>query len=272
MMKPVHAGLAAKSGIMAASFARAGISAGMDTLDGPTGMNRLMVGPDYEELRDTITHIEHGQNLRFETGHVGRPLLITEHKFRVKRFPNCGAVHRAMDGILDLRAQNGFTAVDVAAVDLFMPQVHFNNLMYSDPRDPLQAKFSAEYAIGCVLVRGDCTLADFRAEAVMGEDVRAIYPIIHRHPVDMLEGEFPTEVHVTLHDGRRLKAVVDMPLGSKKAPFSDAQYWAKFDACCAGILGEADSAGLRDALERLPLLPDIGELMKHAGFSSTRTA
>lgn len=267
-MKPVHAGLAAKGGIMAASFARAGVTAGSDTLDGRTGMNRLMVGPDYEHLRDTITHIEHGQNLRYELEHVGEPLLITEHKFRVKRFPTCGAIHRAMDGVLDLKAEHGFTAADVASLDLYMPRVHFNNVMYTDPQEPLQAKFSAEYAVGCVLARDDCTLGDFTQEAVMGEDVRSIFPIIHRHPVDKLEGEFPTEVHIRLHDGRQLKAVIAMPQGSKSAPFSDAQYWAKFEACCAGVLEADKTAALRDALERLPQLTDIGELMQHAGFST----
>ncbi len=88
MTKPLHAGLAAKSGVMAASLARAGIDAGKDTLDGPTGMNRLMVGPDYEQLRDTLTHVEHGQNLRFETTSIGEPLLILSSGFRVKRFPD----------------------------------------------------------------------------------------------------------------------------------------------------------------------------------------
>src|SRR3546814_15016697 len=66
--------------------------------------------------------IEHGQNLRFELDHVGEPLLITEHKFRVKRFPTCGAIHRAMDGVLDLKARHGFGAQDVASVDLHMPR------------------------------------------------------------------------------------------------------------------------------------------------------
>jgi len=262
-MKPVHAGLAAKGGIMAASLARAGVSAGRDTLDGRTGMNRLMVGPDYEQLRDTITHIEHGQNLRYELDSVGEPLLITEHKFRVKRFPTCGAIHRAMDGILDLKAEHGFEAADVSSVDLYMPRVHFNNVFYTDPKEPLEAKFSAEYAVGCVLARGDCTLSDFTPEKVMAEDVRSLYPIIHRHPVDKLEGEFPTEVHVTLKDGRKVKAVIAMPLGSKAAPFSDAQYWAKFEACCNGVIGGEARAGLRDALARFPDLPDAGELMRY---------
>src|SRR3546814_15167480 len=75
-----------------------------------------------------------------------------------------------MDGVLDLKAQHGFAAGDVASVDLHMPRVHFNNVFYTDPRTPLEAKFSAEYAVGCVLARGDCTLADFTPEKVLGED------------------------------------------------------------------------------------------------------
>ncbi|MBA4163261.1 MAG: hypothetical protein C0510_01300 [Erythrobacter sp.] len=268
-MKPVHAGLAAKGGIMAARMAQAGITAGQGTLDGPTGMNRLMVGPDYEYLRDTITHIEHGQNLRFELDHVGEPLLITEHKFRVKRFPTCGAIHRAMDGVLDLKARHGFGAHDVALVDLHMPRVHFNNVFYTDPRTPLEAKFSAEYAVGCVLVRGDCTLADFTPEKVLGEDVRSVFPLIHRHPVDKLEGEFPTEVHITLKDGRVFKSVNEWPLGSKAAPFTWAQYWAKFEACCNGVIEGEARIGLRGALETFPQLDDAGELMRRAGIAFT---
>lgn len=266
-MKPVHAGLAAKGGIMSATMAQAGITAGRDTLDGRTGMNRLMVGPDYEELRDTIEHIEHGQNLRFELESVGEPLLITEHKFRVKRFPTCGAIHRAMDGVLDLRAAHGFTADDVASVDLHMPRVHFNNVFYTDPQSPLEAKFSAEYAVGCVLARGDCTLSDFTEEAIWRDDVRSLFPIIHRHPVDKLEGEFPTEVHLTLKDGRRFVSIHEWPRGSKAAPFTWAEYWAKFDGCCIGVLDGEAKAHLRSLCERLPDLADAGDLMRAAAFT-----
>src|SRR5688500_10766001 len=107
MTKAMHAGLAAKSGVMAAGLARSGVTAGIETLDGPTGMNRLMVGPDYEQLRDGLKHVEHGQTLRFETEAIGAPLLILENGFRVKRFPNCGSAHRALDGLLALRERHG---------------------------------------------------------------------------------------------------------------------------------------------------------------------
>lgn len=263
MTKPLHAGLAAKGGVMAASFARAGMTAGMETLDGRTGLSRLMVGPDYEELRDGHTNPEHGQTMRFETGSIGDPLLITEHGFRVKRFPTCGVAHRGMDAMLELLSAHEFTADDVAQIDVHAPRVHFNNLMHEDPRDPLQAKFSMEYGLASILLTGDCRLADFTQEAVMRPEVRALYPNIHRHPVDKSEGEFPTQVKVTLKDGRLLEAAVGLPLGSKVAPFSDAQYLAKFDACVEGFLSPGQARALKDSLQSLDTLPSIAELTKH---------
>lgn len=261
MTKPLHAGLAAKSGVFAASLARNGVDAGLETLDGPTGMNRLMVGPDYEQLRDTLTHVEHGQNLRFETRAVGEPLLILSSGFRVKRFPNCGSAHRAMDGILSLKQSNDFTPNQVVSVDIYAPVSHLNNLMYENPEDALQAKFSLEYGVACALLTGNCTLADFTDEAARRPEIRALYPRIHRHPVDKAEGEFATEVHVTLADGRRLEATIAMPTGSLAAPFTLDQVWAKFDGCAGGLLAPAAHASLRQALAEMQQLPNITPLM-----------
>jgi 2-methylcitrate dehydratase PrpD len=261
MTKPLHAGLAAKSGIVAAGLARAGITAGLATLDGPHGMNRLMVGPDYEQLRDSLTHVEHGQNLRFETAHVGDPLLILSSGFRVKRFPNCGSAHRAMDGLLALRDRHGFAAEHVEAIHVRAPATHLANLMYTDPRDALEAKFSLEYGLAVVLVTGHCTLGDFTDAAARRAEVRALFPLVHRHPVDKAEGEFPTEVEVLLKDGRRFETAVPMPAGSLAAPFTIDQLWAKYDGCVAGLLPAEAAAGLREALADLPHLPEISPLM-----------
>jgi 2-methylcitrate dehydratase PrpD len=259
MAKPLHAGLAAKSGVLAASLARAGLDAGLATLDSPTGMNRLMVGPDYEQLRDTLVHVEHGQNLRFETEQVGEPLLLLSSGLKAKRFPNCGSAHRAMDGLAALIEEHGFAAADVAAVHVRAPVTHLNNLMYTAPEDAPQARFSLEYALAAILATGNCTLADFTDEAAARPALRAFYPRIHRHPVDKAEGEFPTEVEVHLADGRRLETAVPWPVGSLASPFTAAQLWAKYDGCTAGLLGES-AAAARQALAELPQLPAITSL------------
>lgn len=262
MTKPLHAGLAAKGGIMAASLARSGVTAGLETLDGRTGMNRLMVGPDYEMLRDTLTNPEHGQTLRFETEKVGQPLLITEHGYRVKRFANCGASHRAMDGILDLKAEHAFTHQDVKKVVIDLPRVHFNNLMYNNPQTGLQSKFSFQHALSLCLYQDRIGLADFTDEAVKRPEIRALYPLIHLNPVDKLEGVFPTTITIHLNDGRSVATTRAWPRGSKALPFSMAQYWDKYNACVATILDEKDANALREKLENLPELSAIGSMLQ----------
>lgn len=261
MTKPLHAGLAAKAGVMSACLARSGLTAGVDTFDGPTGMNRLMVGPDYEQLRDSLTHIEHGQTLRFETESVGEPLLILSSGLKNKRFPNCGSAHRAMDGLLELRERHGFEAAEVAAIDVRAPISHLNNLMYTVPRDPLEARFSLEYGLACILLDGRCTLADFEPDRVSRAEVRALYPRIHRHPVDAAEGEFPTEVEVTLHDGQSFQTSVAMPCGSLAAPFTIAEHWAKFEECAGPLLPAGAREETARALNNLPNLPKVAALM-----------
>ena len=260
MTKPLHAGLAAKSGVLAASLARNGLDAGLATLDGPTGMNRLMVGPDYEQLRDTLTHVEHGQNLRFETEKVGQPLLLLSSGLKLKRFPNCGSAHRAMDGLSDLMSLHRLTVEEVEAVHVRAPVTHLNNLMYQMPADALQAKFSLEYGLACILLAGNATLADFTDEAARRPAFAALYPRIHRHPVDKAEGEFPTEVEVVLKDGRRFETKVPWPAGSLARPFTEEELWAKFDGCTAGLLPPSALAAIREALADLPQLPRIDAL------------
>lgn len=261
MTKPLHAGLAAKAGVIAASLARNGLTAGLETFDSPTGMNRLMVGPDYEHLRDTLARVEHGQDLRFETNSIGEPLLILSSGFRVKRFPNCGSAHRAMDGLLELKQRHGFAAGEIKAIDVRAPVSHLNNLMYTEPKDPLQAKFSLEYGLACVLLTGRCGLAEFAPERIARPEVRALYSRIHRHPVDATEGAFPTEVEVTLTSGERLQTAVAMPCGSLAAPFSTAEYWAKLDDCAAPAMPADALDAVRKALKDLPILPKVSALM-----------
>jgi 2-methylcitrate dehydratase PrpD len=263
--KPLHAGLAAKAGVMAASLARAEVTAGLATFDGPTGMNRLMVGPDYEVLRDNLTTIDHGQTMRFETEAVGEPLLAVSSGLKLKRFPNCGSAHRSMDALLALIERHGFSADEVAAIDVRAPLSHLNNLMYTDPQDAAQAKFSLEYALAVLLLTGSCALADFEDEAWLRPEIRALYPLVQRHPVDLPEGKFPTEVEVTLTDGRRFAASVSMPAGSIAAPFTEAQLWAKFDGCIADILTTTSATALRNALESLPDLPTVAPLTAPLG-------
>lgn len=243
--KPIHAGLAASGGVQAALMARGGITAGSAALEGPTGLRTLMVGQDVEDLATSMEgKAEHGQTMRFGTGrfnadYVGEPLHILEHGLKIKRFPNCGSLHRALDGLLALMAEHQITADTVKEVHVRAPAAHLRNLMHENPQTPAEAKFSLEYSLAAALHSGDVGLGDYEPEALHRPEVRALMPLITKDYVEKLESEFPTEVHVTLNDGRTVQTALAMPVGSKAHPMTDAQLWQKLETCLRAAPGFA---------------------------------
>ncbi len=262
MAKPLHAGLAAAAGVQAACFAEAGLTAGEHTLDGSKGLRQLMVGPDVEQLAEQMQgKAEHGQTMQFDSTSIGQPLHLQEHGLKVKRYPNCGSVHRALDGLLELREQHSLAADEVEHVLVRAPAAHLANLMYSQPVDAMQARFSLEYNLAVGLRRGQVTLADFSTEAIADPATRRLLSSIQSEPVDQLESEFATEVHIHCHDGRHLKTSVNMPIGSLARPLTAAQLWEKYQSCVEPVIGIDQSAALRTALLQLREPQPVRELL-----------
>ncbi|MDX2144268.1 MAG: MmgE/PrpD family protein [Rhodospirillaceae bacterium] len=268
MTKPLHAGKAAEAGVACALLAEGGMTAGHETFDGPTGMARLMVGPDLDDLRTKGTFKrEHGQTMRFETGSIGAPLAIVAHGLKVKRFPTCASTHRALDGVLQLMASHKITATDVTRVDVHAPVSHFNNLMYTDPQDGMQAKFSMEFCVAVALRNAGVGLNDFTPEAVRDPRFRELMTLVKRQPVDKQESEFPTRVEIVTRAGQTHMIDVDAPKGRDDNPMSDAELWDKLKQCCRGILDEPKTEALTKALDRLDSDQTISGLMNLLRFN-----
>ena len=250
--KPLHAGFAASGGVQSALMAEAGLTAGSDTLDGPTGLRMLMVGPDVEaRAEDMAGKAEHGQSVRFEPGRVAAPLHIEAYGLKVKRYPNCGSVHRALDLLLQLRETHSLTPDNVKHIKVRAPASHLRNLMYVIPTTPSEAKFSLEYNLAAGLKFGKVGLRDFTPEAILRPDVHALFERIERDYVEKLESEFPTEVHITLTDGTQVSGEADMPIGSKKYPLTRAQIWQKYEDCAKACPDWSHEAALKQKLEML---------------------
>ena len=262
MTKPLHAGLAAAAAVKAALFAEAGITAGDQTLHGQNGMGTLMVGQDVEDLRLTMAgKAEHGQTVTFATKDIGTPLMIEEYGLKVKRFPNCGSVHRALDGLLELREKHGFTAGDVQEIFVRAPASHLRNLMYERPVNSMQAKFSLEYGMAVGLLRGTAGLAEYAEDTIMDSDIQALLPLTRKEYVEKLESEFPTEIHVILKNGTTVSTSVTMPVGSSAVPLTHDQLLAKFDDCAKGCIAVDTSSSIKKMLENLENDQSVRSLM-----------
>src|SRR5204862_8053021 len=91
MVKPLHAGLAARNGVMAARLAERGFTASPHALDGPQG---------YPAAMDS----EH-PGLDHAVADLGTRWEILQTGITVKLYPSCAATHPPLDALLELKAR-----------------------------------------------------------------------------------------------------------------------------------------------------------------------
>ncbi len=254
--KPLHAGLAAKNGIVAATLAAEGVTASADVLDGDWSLLSLMAGPDAKGFQGPL-------------GKLGAPLGIEEYGLVVKAYPCCGYIHRSLDGLLDLRAAHGLTGAGIARVTARIPARNAEILTYPEPRDPSEARFSLQYCAAVAALTGSVTLADFTPEAVARPEVRAWLPkvTLETHPLraessDLAQVE-PDVVTLELTGGETHRLEVTEPRGAPARPLGADALMAKFRACAGGVLPDEAAEAAGAAVLGLDELPDLDRLTRH---------
>jgi 2-methylcitrate dehydratase PrpD len=261
MAKPLHAGMAAKNGVLAAALAEQGVTAAKDPLDSPMGFRRLYgtdESPGWSELLPQM----------------GKPLAIERFGLGFKFYPCCRATHRSLDGVLELRQQHGFGADDLASMETTVGFSASQNLMYPLPENEMQARFSMQYCTAVAIAAGRVVLSDFTPEAVRRPEIRALLPRIRMICAppsandDSLLKRDPTGVKIVLKDGRVLETSVQHALGTPHKPMNDAQISAKFQDCTRGFLAAAKVAAAESILKAFAETPEAGALMKALRFEA----
>jgi len=252
MAKPMHAGLAAQHGVMAAALAASGVTGIAEPLEGPWGFRDLFAGAA-------------------SPGFGGRAgaLAIERYGLKAKIHPCCASAHCAIDALLSLRQEHGFSPTQVERVEVLVNRMSYDNLMYAIPRTELEARFSMQWCMALALLKGRLELADFTAAALRRAEVRAWLPRIamrhtepgREHPLKD-NGREPALVTVLLEDGRRLERYAQHPKGSLQAPLEAGELDAKFDDCTRGRIAAASAAKLRSMLGALERLADVRSLMR----------
>ncbi|QJQ96829.1 MULTISPECIES: MmgE/PrpD family protein [Halomonadaceae] len=230
LAKPLHAGLAARNAVEAAQLAVTEMSGRLDILECPQGFMELFGGsraPGWGALRE---------------GHrrPNAPHSIESAGVLPKRHPCCGSTHQVIDAVLALKAQHGFTAQEVVAVETRVGVANARNLAYPEPDDEMQARFSMPYCVALALAQTKLSLADFTPEAIRRPELRALLPLVtmHHYSVEQ-EAECSTHlphwVGIHLRDGRLLEAERHHARGSLGDPFDEQDRAAKFADCCLAL-------------------------------------
>jgi 2-methylcitrate dehydratase PrpD len=248
MTKPLHAGLAARNGAIAALLASEGFTASPHAIDGPQGF----IAATSDE-QNGISEALAGLGSRWE---------IIETGVTVKLYPSCAATHPPLDALLDLRRQHGFTADTVNAIDVRVDSVTPSVLIYSAPTSGLEAKFSMEFCAAAAVVFGRVGIDTFSDSCLSHPGVRRVMPRVTMRVDEELGKSAPSltqaAVTVTTADGSKHTARADGARGYPGNPASRDELDAKFRACARRTID--DTQAIDDALASLHALDTLEDV------------
>jgi len=231
MTKPFHAGKAAHDGLISARLAEAGFTASLDALEHPSGF-LTAVSPAGRVDRDSPPAL-------------GKPWHILKNRLGIKKYPACYAVHRSIDGMLDLLKEHPVKPEEIKRIVATISKNRAIMLRNHQPQTGLEGKFSMEFAMAASVIARRASLAEYTDGFVRRPDVQAL---MQKVELDINENYDPEwsgaalwdQVSIELASGRMLEgAQVRRARGAAELPLSDGELFEKFGTCL-----EAGQAGI----------------------------
>ena len=237
MSKRYHPGRAAEIGVTAAYMARAGFTGPTRVLDAPWG-------------GFVATYGNGGERPEELTRDLARPYRIM--RSGIKPYAACRGLHSALDVVLGMRSEHGFSAADVGVVEIGCSRANMQSLADADPKTRLAAQMSLPYGIGVALVTGRAGLEEFEDRRIADPEVRAAMGrVVMTHDPGHDDHTEP-DVAVVLTDGRRFEGHEPIGLGDWRNPLTTGQVVEKYEGLAPRVLADTDVAALKDAVFAMP--------------------
>jgi 2-methylcitrate dehydratase PrpD len=240
MTKPLHAGQAARNGMMAALLGQRGFTANPSALEGTNGYFKAFAG---------------GLEVSFAPFHdLGQKLDMVERGFKPKLYPCGGLGHTAIDATLELRPQLLPRIGDITGVTASITRYTAQRIGSKYPVSVENAKFSMPYVAAYTLVHGAPFLAAFTEGAIHDDKVRAaarlVSVAIDPEFADIFE-ESPSRIIVTFRDGSKVEKLRYYASGTPQFPLTREQIESKFMDCAAHAVNKETATRIFTTLQSL---------------------
>lgn len=248
MTKPLHAGYAARSGALAALLAHEGFTAAVDVMENRYGYLTVFAGGDRPDLST------------FDG--LGQPWEIaTPYGIAIKPYPACGSTHTAIEASLAIRRE--LREEPIAAVRVGTNELCSQTLVYTDPQNTLEGKFSMEFCVAAALVRGEITMETFTPEVLWNPEIREL---MKRITVEVdgrvrYNSEHGTVVTVRAASGREIERLVPLARGKPEHWLTHDELWTKFRDCARAVLPEEQARAAFDRLQSLATASSVDSLL-----------
>jgi aconitate decarboxylase len=253
MVKRMHAGRAAQSGLYGALLAERGFTGIVDVFESPYGGFCTTFSRSQDRFR--LEELTAGLGERFETMGVA-----------LKFYSCVGSNHTALDAIRAIATRHPFTAADVAGIEVRGSQATVDHVGWPyRPQGLTSAQMNLPFCIATLILEGDAFVGQFSEAAVTDPRRMALAArvAVHHDPVITARGaKFRHMVHVEvrLADGTTLAETVEAPRGSEAKFASAADVTDKFRKLARHAYPDAVVDRIGEMVLACDKLADIGEL------------
>ena len=250
MTKPLHVGLGARNGVLAAKLAQSGYTANAQAIEAGMGFYNVFHG-------GTTIHNEAVEEL-------GRSYALESDGIRIKPYPCGGLTHQAIDTVLDFRAKHGITPEMVESIDVDVMRHTFDRIVFKIPQTGIQGKFCMPYLLARAMIDGRVFIDAFTESAVRDPHVLKLAERVQMRLDNNLPshnlGSRPCRVTLRLKNGQTYSREVQHSKGGPEAPMTADELKGKFTDCARQTLSESETNRVLDDLDRLETLKDIRPL------------
>ncbi len=252
MTKPLHAGLAAKNGVLAAKLAGSGFDANPTVLSENEGFLAAFT-------RDIPSDLHPFEEL-------GKSFDLVTRGIRFKPYPCGGLTHPTVQAILRLREQYKVSPESVESIKVRVTPYVFNTILNRLPETALQTKFSMPYIVARALMDGRLGLDTFSDEAGRDPAVRSLGEKIEMElDPDLQENDDvsrPCKVILRQKDGTVLSQSVEPGLATQRSSLSSQELEEKFTDCACRVINSEAAAEVLRQIDHLEDLDSLDPLFK----------
>lgn len=253
MVKRMHAGRGAQSGLYAAFLAEAGY----------TGIENLFES-EYGGFCTTFS----GSRDRFDLEELRKGLGQEFETMRtsLKFYASAASTHTALDAIRELRLARPFQPQDVEQIIVHASRRVVEHVGWKyEPLGLTSAQMNLPFCVATLLLEGDVFIDQF-SEGVVSDPARVALAgkvAVREDPAITAKGRdsrYEVRVEVRLRDGTLLQESMAAARGSEKKFATEADVVAKFEKLARRVLPPQQTERLRDMVLSLETHPDVSSL------------
>ena len=249
--KPMHAAWAAHGAHLATRLAGHGAVGPQTVLEGKFGLYHAFLGVPEGEI-----------DIAGQLGDLGSRWETPRIAF--KPYPVCHFMHGSIGATTEAAGGRTFAADEIEEVVVTVPAAGVSLVLEPaelkmTPRSEYEGKFSLQYSVASMLVRGHVAVDDFTDAAITDPAVLAVAAKVRYETRDYptYPQAFPGGVNVRLTDGSSFEGDYPYQKGGPENPLSAGEVQAKFRENASLALSDAAVEALEVAILALDEHDDV---------------